>query len=162
MNILRPGRRTVLASTALLTGAGAALAVIPSATADQPLTLVTVAVPDRNTDLDLGEPGLSAGDTQVFLDDVQRRGRPVGTNAGMCTITTLSETRLAVTCSATLTLPEGTLTLQGAADEDPDEGPTGFEWAVTGGTGRYADAGGEAVGTFRPDSDIVDLVIRLR
>ena len=154
-------RRVALTAAVLLAGAAAAVAVVPAASADQTLRLTTVAVPDRNTDLDLGEPGLSAGDTQVFLDDVQRGGRTVGTSAGSCTVTAVSESRLAVVCTATLTLPEGTLTLQGVGDEDPTVGPTGFEWAVTGGTGRFADAGGELTGTFRPGTDVVDVEIRL-
>jgi allene oxide cyclase-like protein len=161
MSLPRPARRAAVAAAVLLAGAGTALAVVPSASADQALLLTTIAVPDRNTDLDLGESGLSPGDTQVFLDDVQRNGRTVGTNAGSCTITTVSESRLAVACTATLTLPEGQLTFQGASDEDPAVGPTGFVWAVTGGTGRFADAGGEATGTFRPGTDVVDLEVRL-
>lgn len=158
---MSPTHRTALAAAVVLAGAGTALAVAP-ASADETLRLVTVAVPDRNTDLDLGEPGPSTGDTQVFLDDVQRDGETVGTTAGSCTVTALSETRLAVACTATLTLPEGSLTIQGAGDEDPAVGPTGFTWAVTGGTGRYAGAGGEVTGTFRPDTDTVDLEVRLR
>lgn len=157
---MSPTHRTVLATAVVLTGAGTALAVAPAA-ADETLRLVTVAVPDRNTDLDLGEPGPSTGDTQVFLDDVQRDGETVGTAAGSCTVVALSEARLAAACAGTLTLPEGRITTQGAFDEDPTVGPAGFTWAVTGGTGRYAGAGGEVVGTFRPDSDVVDLEVRL-
>ncbi len=154
-------RRAALTAAVLLAGAGTALAVVPTAAADTTLRLTTVAVPDRNTDLDLGEPGPSAGDTQVFVDDVQRNGRTIGTSAGSCTVTSLSESRLSVACTATLTLPRGQITAQGAADEDPGAGPTGLVWAVTGGTGRYAGAGGEVVGTFRPGSDVVDLEVRL-
>ena len=159
MTASRMPRRTALAAV-LVAGAGTALAVVPAAAADQPLRLTTVAVPERTTDLDLGEPGLSAGDTQVFLDDVQRDGQTVGTSAGSCTITTAWESRRAVHCTATLTLPEGQLTSQGAGEEDPAVGPTGFTWAVTGGTGRYAGAAGEVIGTFRPDTDTVDLEVR--
>ncbi len=161
MSLDRRSRRTVLAAAVLLTGAGTALAVVPAASADTTLRLTTVAVPERNTDLDLGEPGPSAGDTQVFLDDVQRDGRTIGSSAGSCTLTTVSESRLAVACTATLVLPRGQITAQGAADEDPAVGPTRFVWAVTGGTGRYAGAGGEVVGTFRPGTDVVDLEVRL-
>ena len=100
-------RPTLLIGTVLVAGAASALTVLPAAAADQPLHLTTVAVPDRNTDLDLGQPGPSAGDTQVFLDDVQRDGRTVGTSAGSCTVTTISETRLAGACTATLVLPGG-------------------------------------------------------
>ncbi len=162
MSLPTPSRRTVLAATVLVAGAASALVVLPAAAADQPLRLTTVAVPDRNTDLDLGEPGPSAGDTQVFLDDLQRDGRTVGTSAGSCTLTTISETRLAGACTATLILPEGSLTTQGAFDEDPAPGPAGYTWAVTGGTGSYAGASGEVVGTFRAGTDTVDLEVRLR
>lgn len=155
-------RPALLIGTVLVAGAASALAVLPAAAADQPLHLTTVAVPDRNTDLDLGAPGPSAGDTQVFLDDVQRDGRTVGTSAGSCTVTTISESRLAAACSATLLLPEGSLTTQGAFDEDPATGPAGYTWAVTGGTGSYAGAAGEVVGTFRAGTDTVDLEVRLR
>jgi len=155
-------RRTALAAAVLLAGAGTALAVVPTAAADPTLRLTTVAVPDRNTDLDLGAPGPSAGDAQVFADDLQRDGRTIGTSTGSCTIATLSESRLVVACTATLTLPNGQITTQGVADEDPSQGPTGFTWAVTGGTGRYAGADGEVVGTFRPGTDVVDLEVRLR
>jgi allene oxide cyclase-like protein len=155
-------RPALLIGTVLVAGAASALAVLPAAAADRPLHLTTVAVPDRNTDLDLGDPGPSAGDTQVFLDDVQRDGRTVGTSAGSCTVTTISESRLAAACSATLLLPEGSLTTQGAFDEDPATGPAGYTWAVTGGTGSYAGAAGEVVGTFRAGTDTVDLEVRLR
>jgi hypothetical protein len=155
-------RPALLIGTVLVAGAASALAVLPAAAADQPLHLTTVAVPDRNTDLDLGDPGPRAGDTQVFLDDVQRDGRTVGTSAGSCTVTTISESRLAAACSATLLLPEGSLTTQGAFDEDPATGPAGYTWAVTGGTGSYAGAAGEVVGTFRAGTDTVDLEVRLR
>ena len=84
MNASRSARRTVLAATVLVSGAVSALVVLPAAAADPPLRLTTVAVPDRNTDLDLGAHEPSAGDTQVFLDDVQRDGRTVGTSAGSC------------------------------------------------------------------------------
>jgi hypothetical protein len=152
----------VLAVAALLAAGGTTLAVIPAAAADQPLRLATVAVPDRDTGLDLGAPGLSAGDTEVFLDDVQRRGQTVGTEAGSCTITSVSASRLVAACTATLLLPEGQLTFQGVNDENPAVGPTSFLWAVTGGTGRYAGATGEVTGTFRPGTDTVDLNVRFR
>ena len=154
--------RGITLTAAVLAGAGSLFVTVPASAGDHhPLRLTTVAVPDRNTDLDLGAPGPSAGDTQVFLDDLQRKGRTVGNSAGSCTLTLVSETRLVGACTATLMLPEGTITTQGVFDEDPSAGPTGFVWAVTGGTGRYADAGGEVVGTFRPGTDIVDLEVDL-
>ncbi|TQN38075.1 hypothetical protein FHU33_4755 [Blastococcus colisei] len=161
MTITR-SRRAVLAATVLLAGAGAALAVAPTAAADQTLHLTTVKVPDQSTELDLGAPGFSTGDTEIFVDEVQRRGRAVGSSTGSCTLALVSDTRLVALCTTTILLPEGTVTTQGAFDENPQQGPEGFRWAVTGGTGRYTGTAGEAIGTFRPDSDIVDVVIRLR
>jgi hypothetical protein len=153
-------RPVAIGVTGVAIVAGSLLTVVPAAAGDQPLRLSTEVI--RNTDLDLGDPGPSAGDTQVFLDDVRRDGRSIGTSVGSCTLAEFTETRLIGQCTATLTLPKGTITAQGVFDENPGEGPTGFIWAVTGGTGRYTDAGGEVTGTFRPDSDVVDLEIRLR
>ncbi|MGY1807741.1 dirigent protein [Blastococcus sp. SYSU D00669] len=157
-------RRTVLALAAVVAGA-TVLGTVPAA-ADQTLRLTTIA--SGNTDLDLapGEPG--PGDVQVFHDEVrQRDGRRAGTAEGACTITSFSETSLSAYCSATVLFDNGSsLTLQGGFDEDPSVGPTEFRWAVTGGTGRYRAASGEATGTFRDDQvdgfDAVDLEIRLR
>src|SRR3954466_9762421 len=112
---------------AVLAGAGSLLVAVPAAAHDHSLILTTIAA--HNTDLDLGDPGPSAGDTQVFLDDVQRDGETVGTSAGSCTLTLFTESRLVGACSATLTLPRGTITAQGAFDEDPRVGPSGFVWA---------------------------------
>lgn len=153
-------RPAVIGAAGAVLVAGSLLTVVPAAAGDRPLRLSTEVV--RNTDLDLGDPGPSAGDTQVFLDDVRRDGRSIGSSAGSCTLAEFTETRLVGHCTATVTLPQGTITMQGAFGEDPSEGPAGFVWAVTGGTGRYTDAGGEARGTFRPDTDIVDWEIRFR
>ena len=158
----RATRRAALAATVVLAATGAIVAVAPVATADQTLRLTTVKVADQSTELDLGAPGFSTGDTEIFVDEVQRRGEAVGSGAGSCTLALVSETRLVGLCATTILLPEGTLTTQGALDENPQQGPEGYRWAVTGGTGRYAGAAGEAIGTFRPDSDIVDVEIRLR
>jgi len=43
----------------------------------------------------------------------------------------------------------------------PPVGPAGFRCAVTGGTGTYEGASGEAIGTFRPDTDTVDIQVHL-
>jgi hypothetical protein len=162
MSIPRSPRRAALAATVLLAGTAAVVAVAPAASADQPLRLTTVKVADQSTELDLGAPGFSTGDTEIFVDEVQRRGQAVGSAAGSCTLALVSETRLVGLCTTTILLPEGTITTQGAFDENPQQGPEGYRWAVTGGTGRYAGADGEAIGTFRPDSDIVDVVVHLR
>lgn len=153
-------RPAVIGAAGVVLVAGSLLTVTSAAADDRPLRLSTEVI--RNTDLDLGEPGPSAGDTQVFLNDVRRDGRSIGSSAGSCTLAEFTETRLVADCTATLTLPRGTIAVRGVFDEDPSQGPTGYVWAVTGGTGRYADAGGEVRGTFRLDTDIVDLEIHVR
>jgi hypothetical protein len=159
--IRRPRRLALVVAVVAATGTGATLLATAPAAADQTLRLTTIA--GQNTDLDLGEPGFSTGDTQVFVDDVQRGGRSVGSSVGSCTIASLAETRLVVHCVATLRFDDATsITAQGVNVENPQEGPGSFRWAVTGGTGRYRGAGGELVGTFRPGTDIVDVEVRLR
>src|SRR4051794_20843469 len=94
-------RRTAVVAAALsAVGAGLVLTVAPSAAADQTLRLTTTN--PQNTDLDLGEPGPSAGDTQVFVDEVHRDGRLVGSSSGVCTLTAMSETRIVGSCATTL------------------------------------------------------------
>jgi hypothetical protein len=164
MTMSRSVRRPVFVGAALLVGAGTALTVVPSAAADQTLRFSTVKVTENSTEFDGGPEGFSAGDGEIFVDDVQRRGRSIGSAAGICTLALVSEARLIGLCSTTITLSDGSLTTQGAFDEDPSVGPAGvFSWAVTGGTGRYAGATGEAIGTVRPGSDaeIFDWEIRL-
>jgi hypothetical protein len=69
--------------------------------------------------------------------------------------------RLVAHCENTLVLAHGTLSSQGVFEEDMAEGPTGFTWAITGGTGRYRGASGEAVGVFVSDTDDVNVTITL-
>ena len=154
--------RRIAVTAALLTlGGGVALASATAAGADGTLRLTTVV--GVNTDLDLGAPGSSAGDVQVFRDDVLRGGRPVGIATGSCQLTELTATRLVGSCTATLVFSDGSsLTAQGAFQEDPSVGPSGYRWAVTGGTGRYSGASGTVTGEFVPDTDRVDVTIRLR
>ncbi|MFW3172439.1 allene oxide cyclase barrel-like domain-containing protein [Geodermatophilus sp. CPCC 206100] len=159
---MTPTRRTAVAAVALAAvGAGTALALAPAAGADEDLRLTTTAT--ASTDLDLGVPGPGPGDTQVFLDEVRRDGRLVGGMTGSCTVALSTEERLVAACTATLLFDDGSsIATQGAGDEDPQVGPTEFRWAVTGGTGRYAGAEGEFVGTFVPGTDTVEVVVRLR
>jgi hypothetical protein len=161
MSARRSIRRTAVVTTVLAAvGTGAVLTLTPSAAAGEVLRITSTN--PQNTDLDLGAAGFSAGDTQVFVDEILRRGKPIGSSSGMCTITALSETQLVTTCTTTLMFSDGsTLSAQGAGVENLQEGPSGYRWAVTGGTGRYRGASGEAVGTFRPNSDTVDIEIRL-
>jgi hypothetical protein len=100
--------------------------------------------PAQQADLDLGEEGFSQGDQQVFTDNVFRDGKKVGEFAGFAQITFAAENRFSAQLVTTLTLPRGSITLQGAFSEDPAVGPTPALIAITGGTGAYRTAHGQA------------------
>lgn len=107
----------------------------------------TIRLSLRNVDsaeLDLGEEGFSLGDRFVFTDEAFRGGRLVGSAHGECTIVQIDGEDVSVQCLATWVLKKGQLTSQGVVTfSESDEAPE-FTIAVTGGTGRYKDAGGEA------------------
>ena len=101
-----------------------------------------------NTDLDLGEPGFSVGDGQVFTSRVFENGRRVATNAGTSQIVgrTFEGGNLktiTVTLTQTITFDNGSVVLTGAFTEDVTVGPRPFTLSVTGGTGAYRTARGE-------------------
>jgi hypothetical protein len=124
-------------------------------------TLKLVATTLQEEFLDHGTPGPSLGDEFVFSEVLRERGREVGTSGGVCTVTEAVPpyTTLTFHCVATLSLRRGQITLQGLVEiqGEDDRGP--WTVAITGGTGRYRGAGGEAV--IRDRSDTVT-VYKLR
>jgi hypothetical protein len=109
-------------------------------------TLRLVATQIQSEFLDLGAPGISLGDEFVFSETLSRRGEEVGTSGGVCTVTEVVPPYDVVTfhCVATLSLDRGQITLQGLIEMqgENDQGP--FIVAITGGTGDFFAAGGEA------------------
>jgi len=146
-----------LAATAIL---GATWAV-PAFAGENGRTIRYLSTNPTNTDLDLGARGFSVGNMQVFTNDAVRNGEKIGYEAGECQIVLLTDTRLVAHCVQTLVLADGELTAQGVFQENLAEGPKGVRWAITGGTGRYRGATGEAVGEFVPDTDDANVTIRL-
>lgn len=141
------------------------LAVPSSAGGGQVIRYLSTA--PQNTDLDLGAPGLSAGDQQVFLNQATREGKTIGYELGEAVIVEVSgpagaPTGLKAVISSTVVLDKGTLMMTGAFIEDFATGPTGFTAAITGGTGRYRGATGEATGEFIPGTADVMTTIRLQ
>ena len=103
----------------------------------------------QSADLDLGTAGFTVGDRFVFSDDVFQGDRQVGTLGGECTTVRIlpqplpagqEPTSVTVQCLVSTQLPRGQLTAQGLVTFD--EGP--FTLAITGGTGAYRTAHGEA------------------
>jgi hypothetical protein len=98
--------------------------------------------------LDLGAPGPSLGDQLVFSEVLRYRGREVGTSGAVCSITEAVPPYPVVVvyhCVGTLSLGRGQITLQGLVETQGIDDPGPFLVAITGGTGAYRGAGGEAV-----------------
>jgi hypothetical protein len=110
-------------------------------------TLRLVATELQSEFLDLGTPGPSLGDEIVFSEVLRSRGREVGTSGGVCTATEVVPPYTSITfhCVATLSLRQGQITLQGLVEFQGEDDPGPFTVAITGGTGAYRGAGGEAV-----------------
>jgi hypothetical protein len=116
-------------------------------------TLRVVGTTTQAEFLDLGAPGPSLGDEFVFSETLSRRGRDVGTAGGVCTATEVTPPYDVTTyhCVATLDLARGQITLQGLVEFQSTGVMEPFTVAITGGTGAFFGAGGEA--RIRPVSE---------
>ena len=81
--------------------------------------------------------GPTLGDYVVFHDLLFQRGRQVGDEGGTCPLVDVAQGL--IHCTGTIRLAGGQLTFQGLTTTDPTK-----EVAITGGTGRYQGAGGQA------------------
>jgi hypothetical protein len=125
---------------------------LTSATASDRDSFRVTAVSQSLVELDLGATGESVGDQIVFSDDVYYKGkRLVGSLDGSCTTTRVTTTAFHQHCLVTMTLKRGQITAQGTIlfDEDFDDE---FTLAITGGTGKYDEAAGEAHVEFVSDT----------
>jgi len=96
--------------------------------------------------LDLGTPGPSLGDEIVFSEVLRNDGREVGTAGRVCTATEAVPpySTLTYQCISTLSLRRGKITIQGLVELQGINDPGPFTSAITGGTGAYRGASGEA------------------
>ncbi|HSE10457.1 MAG TPA: hypothetical protein VLB29_17480 [Nocardioidaceae bacterium] len=117
-----------------------------------------LAVSDQFEEIDVGRRGFSIGDYVAFNDKLYFRRSRVGTLDGTCVVTRLHRRdEGAQQCVVTLTLPRGHLTAQGLLTFEGDE-PDPFTVAITGGTGRYSNAAGEAhVRILNEDRTLIDI-----
>lgn len=159
---MRTRLRTCAAAVAIL-----AIAVfsfgpaVASAQAKGKQTLRILATEDQSDFLDLGSTGPSLGDQLVFSETLSQRGEDVGTGGVVCTIVAAQPPYATLTfhCVATLSLERGQITLQGLVEFQGEDDPGPWTVAITGGTGRYRGASGQAV--VRDVSDTIT-VYRLR
>jgi hypothetical protein len=119
---------------------------------------------DQEADLDLDPSGPSLGDRFVFSDNVFRGDRQVGMLGAECTVTRLEPnpvpagqepTSATVNCVGTIQLPKGQVTVQGLITFSEEAGDR-FTIAITGGTGAYRTAHGQATVTENEDEDAPD------
>jgi hypothetical protein len=110
-------------------------------------TLRLLATENQSDFLDLGATGPSLGDELVFSETLSRNGRDVGTSGVVCTTTAVEPPYEVTTfhCVGTLSLRTGQITLQGLIEAQGEDDPGPFTVAITGGTGRYRGASGQAV-----------------
>jgi hypothetical protein len=130
-------------------GAVAVLAVgsAPAAVTGHGKTLRLIAIQNQQEFLDLGAAGPSLGDQLVFSNTLYRRGHEVGTDGAVCTITAIAAPYGTPTfeCLSTVRLRDGQITGQGLNEFQGEGDPGPFFIVITGGTGAYRGASGEAV-----------------
>jgi hypothetical protein len=100
------------------------------------------------TYVDLGDADFSQADQFVFTNDLFRGDARVGEDGGVCTVTRVGEDgSTTVYCNGSNSLPGGQVTVQGLIFYGPGEEvkQDPYSLAITGGTGEYRTAHGEAV-----------------
>jgi hypothetical protein len=122
-----------------------------SAHTDNVKVLHLTAVQVEANDVDVAPTGdqPSLGDYSVFSENLFRDGHKVGISGGVCTFVRLEHPPAAFQCVVTARLGRDQLTVQGLAFDQPTN-----VFAITGGTGRWRNAGGQVV--VRSVSDTVN------
>jgi len=135
------------AIAAVLTAAGTSAAIASSATPASVHHSQTIDLVARQTQarlLVLAAPGHGPVGNQILTtDDIYRQAGKVGHDATVCQIMAdLGQAGARFQCAATVSLPEGQLTVQGLATLT-ETGNQPFTLAITGGTGAYNTAHGQ-------------------
>lgn len=122
-------------------------------------TLRIIATETQFEFLDLGRPGPSLGDEFVISERLSKDGRQIGESGIVCVLTHTVPPYDVQTfhCVATLSLRKGQITLQGLIEVQGEDDPGPFVVAITGGTGKFRGAGGEAVIRDRGETSVYTL-----
>lgn len=108
------------------------------------LTVVEVPAKGKTTVVDLGAKGSSPGDITTWNEPIMDKSqKTIGTSDGFCIRTVAGKLSQ---CQWTLTMREGTITL---ASSEAEKGTSPA--SITGGTGVYIGASGEAAVTHNAD-----------
>jgi hypothetical protein len=115
------------------------------------LHLIGHEVESNEVDHDPDSPEPALGDGFVLSENLLRDGHKVGISGVVCTFVRLANPPSALECVISARIGSDQLTLQGLAFDQPRN-----VFAITGGTGRWRNAGGQAVVRDLPsgDSDI--------
>jgi hypothetical protein len=101
-----------------------------------------------------GDNGPSLGDQFVLSQRLYIRGRQVGESGVVCFVTQAMPPYDVLTfkCEGVLKLRKGQITLQGLIEVQGEDDPGPFRVAITGGTGAFRCACGEAVIRFQSET----------
>jgi allene oxide cyclase len=129
-----------IALAVLVVGFGTGRFTASPAAAKETITVIEHADSDTVVDVD-GDKKDSRGDTLVFSNDLYDAddAKVVGTDNGSCVRT--DPDKKMWECTWTNVLPDGNIVVQGPLSDDAEESTM----TVTGGTGEYSGASGEAV-----------------
>jgi len=119
------------------------------------LRLTTVMVESHPVDVAPTGGPPSLGDTLVVSDNLFRAGRRVGFVGFVCTVVRVQHPPFAYQCQFTARIGGDQLTAQGLAFDQPIN-----VFAITGGTGRWRNAGGQVVSSdVRPTTSVLTFFI---
>jgi hypothetical protein len=150
-----PSKSIIAAMAVILSVAGASIAYAGREQGGSHVIKLTA----KTTEIafvDNGRSGVNPGDRFVAASDLLRGDRKVGEAGTECTVIRVVGTNS--DCVVTASLPDGQLTFQSLASIT-GEGQS-YTAAVTGGSGRYRTARGDA--TLSLASGAGDVTIRLR
>jgi hypothetical protein len=156
----------LMLALAAVTLVGSAYAALPASGAqssdsrfrERTIRLVQASEVPQITVVDLGAPGLSPGDHVVIVDKVKRtNGSPAGTMSQECTLIKVGANLFTSSfeCTSSFDLKEGDISAQGPFVPALAEQTN----AITGGTGEFKTARGEAVISAEEDQIVLKLFL---
>jgi hypothetical protein len=150
--------RLGIATVALIAATGVATAAQATSTQDRGGHVIHLHTTQVHQSLiDNGAKGFGVDDVVIFSNDLSEDGTKIGEDGGSCTVARITPAGAAtMQCIGTNRLPDGEIAVQGlAAPGEP------FEFAITGGTGRYSTARGQVVGhNTSPTEMDIDIILR--
>lgn len=161
MNRIRTSAITIAAFLTVGAGASAGIAAISPASAETatPSPFSVRVYPGSEKSLDLGKPGFSAGDQELFTGTIVRGGKHIGRMVGSCTAVRVGTTTADQLCAWVLRFADGQISASGLVVSS-QQGPGTFALPIVGGTGRYTTAAGQLKITSSEDSIPVSIDLR--